>query len=210
MQTEIAPHGAAIPAPTINPAEAQLADDIGELWQVHSQAQGTLRKTRDELKIVRANLAERLHELKCVLSRPGRSGQWSGFLASKKIPRTTADRLVLLHEKSINVDGNRTDGATKKLSDDGIAQVAKATWARLQSKLGTHEAIYQFFSKLIIESGIPFDTFDDGILILLPVTALEPTVPAIAPVADVTPTTTQTESSLSSEAAGALQSGVAQ
>jgi len=69
--------------------------------------------------------------------------------------------------------------------------------------------MYQFFSKLIIESAIPFDTFDDGILILLPLTALEPTVPAIAPVEDVAPTTTQTVSSLSPDA-GALQSEVAQ
>lgn len=208
MQTELAlPHAAEVTVP--DPAEAQLVKDIGELWQVHAQSQLLLGKTRDEMKVVRATLAERLHELKGALSCPGRAGQWSGFLASEKIPRTTADRLVSLHEKSINVDGNRTDGATKKLSDDGIAQVAKATWARLQSKLGTHDAMYQFFSKLIIESGIPFDTFDDGILILLPVIAQEPTVPAIAPVEDVAPTTTQTESSLSPDA-GAPQSGVAQ
>jgi len=126
MQSEIAPsHDAEVTA--ADAAEAQLAKDIGDLWAVHAQSQSLLGKTRDELKIVRANLAERLYELKSVLSCPGRSGQWSGFLASEKIPRTTADRLVSLHEKSINVDGNRTDGATKKLSDDGIAQVAKAT-----------------------------------------------------------------------------------
>lgn len=176
MQTEIAPTQATavviIPA-VIDPAEEHLATEVGELWKVHTLAQTSLHKTREELKLTRSNLAARLHELKSALSRPGRGGEWSGFLASNKIPRSTADRLCAGHEKSINPDGNGTSGATKNLSDDGIAQVAKTTWARLGKKLGTHEAMYQFFSKLIIESGIPYETFDDGVLIILPVTAQE-------------------------------------
>lgn len=209
MQTEEASaQAAAVPTLAVNPAEAQLVNDIGELWQIHSQAQGTLRKTRDELKLMRTTLAERLFELKSILSCPGRAGQWSSFLGSKGIPRTSADRLVSAHEKSLGQDRNGSSGATKKLSDDGIAQVAKTTWARLGKQLGTHEAIYQFFSKLIIESGIPFDTFDDGILILLPVAAPELTA-ATAPVEDVVKTTTHTESS-PTPADGALLSGVTQ
>lgn len=209
MQTEVASaQAAAVPTLTVNPAEAQLADDIRELWQVHTLAQTSLHKTREEFRLIRSNLAERLYEIKAVLSCPGRAGQWSSFLTSKGIPRTTGDRLVASHEKSISQNGNGTSGATKKLSDDGIAQVAKTTWARLGKKLGTHEAIYQFLSKLIIESGIPFETFDDGILILLPVTAQEPTA-ATAPVEDVVPTTTHTEST-PTPADGALLSEVTQ
>lgn len=168
METEIAP-SAAIPTPAvIDPTEEHLEKEITALWQSHSQAQGAVRKTREELKLIRASLGARLHELKSVLSCPGRAGQWSGFLASEKIPRSTADRLASAHAKTIGQDENSTSGASKPLSDDGIAQVAKTTWARLQGKLGTNKEIYLFFSRLISESGIPFETFDDGILILLP------------------------------------------
>ena len=170
MQTEIATTQATAAAPTpivIDSAEAHLATEISALWESHSQARGELRKSRSELKQIRTNLSQRLHELKSVLSCRGRASQWSGFLVSNKIPRSTADRLCAGYEKSINPDGNSTSGAIQNLSDDGIAQVAKSTWARLQGKLGSHQAKYLFFAKLLIASGAPYETFDDGLLILL-------------------------------------------
>jgi hypothetical protein len=89
------------------------------------------------------------------------------------IPRTTADRLVARHEKLIGQNGNGTDGAIKALTNEEIDQAAKATWSKLQGKLGTHQAKYRFFSRLIVESGTPFEQFDDGVLILIPPPAQE-------------------------------------
>jgi hypothetical protein len=48
------------------------------------------------------NSPKRLHELKSVLSRPGRGGAWFSFLKEQSIPRTTADRLVNTYEKAIS------------------------------------------------------------------------------------------------------------
>jgi hypothetical protein len=178
--TELIP--TAISTDTDSDTEKTLTDAITELWSVHVQAQSIVRKTKGELKAVRHNLAEHLFTMKLLLARPGRGGQWSSFLSQHNIPRTSADRLVSAHERFLSVDGNRTAGATKELSDEEIAQVAKTTWARLRNKLGTHQALYQFFSRLIVESGIPYDTFDDGILILLdPVQAPEAPAAATAP-----------------------------
>src|SRR5260370_3764818 len=100
-QTKTTPTAPAAAVPTIvDAAETQLAHEIGELWQVHTQAQTSLHKTRDELKFIRTNHAQRLHELKAVLSRPGRGGAWSSFLETQRIPRSTADRLVRGYEKT--------------------------------------------------------------------------------------------------------------
>jgi hypothetical protein len=161
--------------------EQHLAATITELWNVHARAQTIVKKTKDELKAVRDSLAERLYTMKLLLARPGRGGQWFSFLTEHAIPRTTADRLASSHEKSLGLDGNRTSGATK-LTDEEIDQVAKSVWARLQTKLASHRAIYHFFSRLIIASGIPYEMFDDGILILLdPVQAPEAPAAVSAP-----------------------------
>jgi hypothetical protein len=64
----------------IDSAEAELTNEIGKLWQVHTEAQTSVRKSRDELKLIRTSLSRKLHELKAVLSRPGRGGAWSSFL----------------------------------------------------------------------------------------------------------------------------------
>src|SRR4051812_25000223 len=116
MQIETEPTAPAADVQTIvNSAETQLANEIGELWQIHAQAQTSLHKTRDELKLIRTNLSRRLHELKAVLSRPGRGGAWSSFLESQRIPRSTADRLVRGHEKTLKIEGENC--ATEQIAE---------------------------------------------------------------------------------------------
>ena len=94
--------------------EQQLAATISELWSVHAQAKSIVKRTKADLKAVRDNLAEKLYAMKRLLARPGRAGQWSSFLTQGGISRTSADRLVAAHEKSLGVDGNCTSGAPKE------------------------------------------------------------------------------------------------
>jgi hypothetical protein len=112
--------------------------------------------------------------MKQLLARPGRAGQWSSFLTQHNISRTSADRLVLSHEKSINPDVNSTNGAT---TDDEIAKLAESVWARLEKRVKSPREIYQFFSRLITESAIPTEEYDDGILLLNPMYEEKPSVP---------------------------------
>jgi hypothetical protein len=169
---------AAIPTATFPEAdsatEQQLTDAITELWSVHVQAQSIVKKTKADLKAVRTNLAAHLHAMKQLLARPGRAGQWSSFLTQHNISRTSADRLVLSHEKSINPDVNSTNGAT---TDDEIAKLAESVWARLEKRVKSPREIYQFFSRLITESAIPTEEYDDGILLLNPMYEEKPSVP---------------------------------
>jgi hypothetical protein len=145
--------------------EQELAHAITELWSVHVQAQSIVKKTRADLKAVRTNLAERLHSMKALLAKPGRSGQWSSFLSQHNISRTSADRLVSSHEKSLNPDGNGTNGAT---TDEEIEKMAQSVWARLEKKLKGHREKYLFFTRVITESAIPTEEYDDGILLINP------------------------------------------
>ena len=165
--------------------EEQLTVAIDELWTIHAQAQSIVKRTKEELKAVRNNLAARLYEMKLLLARPGRNGQWSSFLVEHGIARTSADRLVARHEKSISLDENGTAGAITELTNEEIDHVAKSVWSRVKKSLATHQAKYRFFSKLIIESGAPFEEFDDGVLLLLPVLVQEATDAATAPAGDV-------------------------
>jgi hypothetical protein len=41
-------------------AERKLTTDINDLWGVHLQAQNTVATTKDELKVIRQRLGERL------------------------------------------------------------------------------------------------------------------------------------------------------
>lgn len=47
-------------------AQRKLATDINDLWSMHIQAQNTVATTKDELKVIRQRLGERLHENEAV------------------------------------------------------------------------------------------------------------------------------------------------
>jgi hypothetical protein len=161
--------------------EQQLTDAITELWSVHVQAQSIVKKTKADLKAVRTNLAAHLHTMKLLLAKPGRAGGWSSFLIQHNISRTSADRLCAFHEKSLNPAGNGTSGAT---TDEEIEKMAQSVWARLEKKLKGHREKYLFFTRVITESAIPTEEYDDGILLLNPMYEEKPSVPENTPLVE--------------------------
>jgi hypothetical protein len=149
-QTETASIAQTLEVPTIdNSVEAQLTNEVGELWQVHNKAKTSLHQTRVELKRIRTDLSQRLSELKQVLSRPGRGGAWSSFLESQRIPRSTADRLVRGYEKTIAAEGeNCTSEQTPEPTDVIVRRYFRALWPRLSRILTTRESIEMFVVEL--------------------------------------------------------------
>jgi len=133
----------------VDPAEAQLVDEVGNLWLVHSQAQTSLSKTRDELKLVRTDLSQRLHALKAVLARPGRGGAWFSFLQSQKIPRSTADRLVRCHERTTSADASCTIEQIQEPTEVVVHRYVHALWPRLSKILATRESVDVFIAELL-------------------------------------------------------------
>jgi hypothetical protein len=165
-QTETAPPETTVEVPTdTDSAEAELTNEIADMWRVHTQAQTSLHKTRAELKHIRTNLSHRLHELKAVLSRPGRGGAWSSFLEAQKIPRSTADRLVRTHEKTLVPDGENC--ATEQIPEPtevSVRRYLQGLWPRLSRVLTTREAVELFIAELrhTAEKSLGVDTQAPG------------------------------------------------
>ena len=157
-ETRIAPSvpTAPVTSPTVadssvtDPGEKQLNNEIGQLWRAHSEAQGSLRMSREEVKKVRADLSRHLHELKSILSRPGRGGAWLSFLKEQSIPRSTADRMVNAHEKTISEDvGNCPTGASKpEPAEVVVARYLNGLWPKLSRVLTTREHVAMFIAAL--------------------------------------------------------------
>ena len=131
------------------PTEAQLEKQVEALWQDHKQAKSSARKTNKELALIRADLARALHSLKNVFARPGCKGEWSSFLDGHSISRTTADRLVSAHEKSLaQPESNGTDGATEESTEAVVSRCLDRYWKRLSPVLSTPEAVELFIDGL--------------------------------------------------------------
>jgi hypothetical protein len=149
-------------------AERKLITDINDLWSVHVEAQRTVATTKDELKVIRQRLGERLHEMKLFLARPGRNGQWSPFLQDQGIPRTTADRLVARHERSLVPETNCVSDAIHEPTEQDIQRLFTSVWPRLAKTLTTPDSIFNFVRCLIIRADIPHECRDERILRVRP------------------------------------------
>jgi hypothetical protein len=143
----------------VDTPETNLSHEIGELWQTHSQAQTSLNKSREELKAIRTQLSQKLHALKTVLARPGRAGEWSGFLQAQNIPRSTADRLVRNHEKALATGtGNCTAEQIPESTEVIVRRYLQGLWPRLSKVLTTREAVNLFITELTKTAEVSFSS----------------------------------------------------
>jgi hypothetical protein len=136
--------------PDGTPDEVQLSNEVKHLWEAHAQAHSNVRKTRSELKEVRARLSQNLYELKAVLCRPGRGGAWASFLGAQGIPRSSADSLVRAYEKTSGVEAQNlpTGQIIPEPSDLVIGRYVRALWPKLMKTLTTPEAVEMFVAEL--------------------------------------------------------------
>jgi hypothetical protein len=150
--------------------EQNLDESIDSLWTAHLRAKNAARATKAELSDIRAKLGAQLSEMKEMLSKPGRGGQWSSWLQEKGIPRATADRLVKGHERSLNPDANRPNEATSEPTEEEVMRCFNSLWPKLRRTLRTRQSLLLFVEMLT-------DHFEcgeaDRVLVL---TAVEPTI----------------------------------
>jgi hypothetical protein len=145
--------------PATDPNEAQLTKEVGVLWQVHSQAQISLSKSRGEMKVIRADLSQHLHQLKAALSKPGRGGAWSSFLAMEKIPRSSADRLVRTHERTLAPQaGNCVTEHISEPAEVKVRRYVHAVWPKLSRILTTPSLVELFVDELQRRADKSFNT----------------------------------------------------
>jgi hypothetical protein len=133
--------------------ESGLTEEIGALWDEHVRIAGAKKASASELRIVRLQLAEKLFAMKSLLSRPGRGGQWRGWLSTVGIPRSTGDRLATRHGETLGI-------VTKNAPHEAISPVQqvegllKAIMPRLRRILVTREMASQFVCALMAELGL--------------------------------------------------------
>jgi hypothetical protein len=150
--------------------ETQLAQQISDLWSDHARLSADQKATAKELRQIRATLAERLYEMKSLLSRPGRSGQWRSWLRQRHIPRSTADRLASRHGETQGIeDGNVPNGAIPNSPEDSAGKLAKSVWQRFRKTLATYEAVIQFIDQIAELSGVGHERREGGLMIFCPV-----------------------------------------
>lgn len=150
------------------PNESLLADEITSLWSAHVQAQTNQRATSKELRQIRRELAERLHSMKAFLCRPGCGGEWSGWLAERNIPRSTADRLVARHEEAQNgVSGNLPSESIT--GQEEVERLVQSLMPRLRRALTTDEIAYQFVCALAKELNLNHTVGDNSLVLMQPI-----------------------------------------
>ncbi len=151
--------------------ETRLKEEITTLWSEHTRLSADRRATSKELRLLRARLAERLHEMKSLLCRPdrGRASQWQGWLRQQGIPRSTADRLVARYDETLCRHGeSMPSGAPSEPGPPTVEELAKGVWQHVGKILSTDELVVRFIGWIAEISGVGHEQRDEGLLIFKP------------------------------------------
>jgi hypothetical protein len=140
-----------VEGPGQNPHEEELlAGKILELWSNQSKKAASVKRTRAELAKLQAELAENLYHLKKRYCRAGRDGEWSSFLKGNGIPRTSADRYVSRHEKSITShSASCPSGASGEPTADDVSKLVQKLMPKLTTLLVTPALAEHFVGEII-------------------------------------------------------------
>ena len=170
--------------------ETQLAHEISTLWSDHVRLSADRKVTSKELRLLRARLAQRLHEMKALLARPGRGGEWRGWLRERGIPRSSADRLAARYSETLGSgnEGNVPTGAIPEPATPTAEKLAAAVWSSsLRKVLVTGESVFWFLASIAQISGIPHERRQEGLMVFNPVPRAADDVTASAPAAEPAP-----------------------
>jgi hypothetical protein len=174
--------------------ESVLTDQIVQLWQVHGDYQTSMKHETEKFRALRNELGKLLHQMKELLARPGRNGQWSGWLKERAIPRATADRLVQKHERSLSPHTNCLTESISEPTEDEIEKLFAKVFPKLRRVLRTSQSVYRFVDLLTLScDGTGRRVTEEGILVVKPVQLTEPVefsgtesvVEPLSPISDV-------------------------
>jgi hypothetical protein len=149
--------------------ETQLTQEISVLWSNHTLLSANHKTTARELRQIRARLAEKLATIKTLLSRPGRGGEWRGWLRERGIPRSTADRLVSRYSETLGTANNVPTGAIPEPAKPTPEKLAETVWPSLKRVLTSGESVVDFTGCIAKISGVPYEEREIGLMIFYPV-----------------------------------------
>ncbi|PYV52240.1 MAG: hypothetical protein DMG98_24510 [Acidobacteria bacterium] len=166
------------------PDEAVLTAEITELWRLHADYAASVRDQSQNLRSLRAELAEKLAQMKQVLAQPGRLGKWSGWLKEKGIPRATADRLVTKYERSLSPDPNCLTESISEPTEAEIQSLLDKIAPKLRRVLRTPASAYRLLELLVSALTLDRKDTEEGFVVLRPAqeSVVVDSVPAESPV----------------------------
>jgi len=147
--------------------EVALTAEIAQLWQIHTDYKTSLRQQSQNLHSVRAELGKKLAAMKALLATPGRAGKWSAWLKEHKIARSTADRLVAKHERSVHPDENRLIEAISEPTEQEIKSLFDKIAPKLRRVLRTPPSVYRFAELLACSFMLECWATEEGLFELL-------------------------------------------
>jgi hypothetical protein len=137
------------PEPEAQKAESDaylLSLEVGALWGSHRCYQTQSKEMRAEAARVRERLAELLYQMRNLLAIPGCCGRFSQYLREHRIPRSSANRLIALHERRLNPE-SRTAETISIPSDGQIRKLAQAVLPRVQRVIPSVE----YFDRFVVQ-----------------------------------------------------------
>jgi hypothetical protein len=156
-------------ADTSTQDEGALTAEIVQLWLVHGDWQKSIRHETEQFRAIRGELGKLLHQVKELLARPGRNGQWCSWLKEGEIPRATADRLVQKYMGSIRPPSNCLTEQLAEPTEKEIQKVFFKVIRKLRPVLQTPQSVYRFVDLLTLScDGMGRRVTDEGILVMKP------------------------------------------
>jgi hypothetical protein len=114
-----------------------LAGEIVHQWSCRQSYRRQICGLEVEFKKHDAVLGDLLYRMKSKLSRLGRNGKWSQWLKQRRIPRATADRLLLEHAEFFGLKNELPHRERSEPLQGYVCQAAYRTNDRLENTLTT-------------------------------------------------------------------------
>jgi len=144
--------------------DQSLETEILNKWEHREMVRRNMSDEQRELDRVDSNLMGLLFELKKIISKLGRNGGWSTWLQTHKIPRSTADRLVLEHAEYFDLTDELPHRTPSEPLEGNICTAAFRTVSRHERLLRSAKSKMVFMRSLGDVLGLSVEYEDDRIL----------------------------------------------
>ncbi len=142
--------------------DGYLSGEILAQWHNRKSFQREMNGLQAELSRIDGILSGLLYEQKKRLSRLGRNGGWSKWLAQHKIPRATADRLCMEHVEFFGLQHELPTRERPEPLEGNISLAACRTSDKFENMLKSPRSRMMFLSGLADRFGLAVDFGVDG------------------------------------------------
>jgi hypothetical protein len=149
--------------------EQFLAGEIVLQWASREHIRRLMIEQQKDLDKVDGILGGLLLERKLQISKLGRNGGWSPWLKQNKIPRSTADRLVLEHAEYFDLQDELPHRDLAEPLEGNVCQAAFRTQERFEKTLRSAKSRMAFIKVLADLFGFDVELEDtDSVLLTIP------------------------------------------